>query len=271
MKLRIKPLKVLLYIFAFSYTVVTIGPFVWSIITSLKTADQVGTLNLKGLTIDNYKYIIKEFPFLRWTINSVIVAGITTALKILINSMTGYALARINFPGKKAVFLGVLAMMMVPAQVTVVPSFILFTNLGFPGTYHGMIVPFIYDCFGIFLMRQFFLSLPKSLEEAATIDGMGRFGIFFKIAMPLAKPALTTQFILMFTGSWNNLMWPSLLANTEEMFTLPVGLNSFYGQYYSLWNQVTAGVMILTIPILIIFMIFQKNFIKGVSTAGLKD
>lgn len=185
--------------------------------------------------------------------------------------MAGYALARLAFPGKKIIYWCILAIMMVPAQVTLVPNYMLLAKMQWINTYKGLIIPSLTSCFSIFLMRQFFLSLPSSLEEAALIDGMGRFGIFFKIAMPLAIPALTTQFILQFTGNWNSFLMPSILTSTPEMYTLPVGLNSFYGQYYQFWNQVMAGVMILTIPAIIIFIIFQKNFVKGISTSGLKE
>ncbi|HBM81182.1 MAG TPA: ABC transporter permease [Clostridiaceae bacterium] len=265
--------RIFLYVVAIFYAIISLGPFTWTFITSFKPAAETAkmTIDFSKLTFGNYTYIWTKFPFLRWTFNSIFVALIVTGGNMLINSMAGYSLARLNFPGKKAVFILILAMMMVPGQVVMVPTYILLTKLGWVDTYKGLTIPFLYSLFNIFLMRQFFLSLPKSLEEAALIDGMGRFRIFFKIAVPLALPALSTQFILTFSGNWNSFLWPSLLASTSEHFTLPVGLNSFYGQYYSLWNQVTAGVIILTIPTLIIFLLFQKNFIKGISTSGLKE
>ncbi|WDU83646.1 carbohydrate ABC transporter permease [Caloramator sp. Dgby_cultured_2] len=168
-------------------------------------------------------------------------------------------------------FLAILGMMMVPGQVVMVPTFILLSKLGWVNTYKGLTIPFLTSLFGIFLMRQFFTTIPKAIEESAMIDGLSRFGIFFRIVLPLARPALSTQFILMFTGNWNSFLWPSLLAQSEEMYTLPVGLNSFYGQYYQFWDQVLAGVMILSIPSILIFLIFQKNFIKGIATTGLKE
>jgi multiple sugar transport system permease protein len=264
---------VILYAIAIFYALIALGPFIWTAITSLKPASETAKMSIdfSKLTFANYTYIWSKFPFLRWTFNSVWIAVIVTAGNMLINSMAGYALARLEFPGKKVIFLMILAMMMVPGQVVMVPTYMLLSKFGWVDSFKGMTIPFLYSLFNIFLMRQFFLNLPKSLEEAALIDGMGRFGIFFKIAIPLAKPALSTQFILTFAGNWNSFMWPSLLASSPEHYTLPVGLNSFYGQYFSLWNQVTAGVMILTVPTVILFLIFQKNFIKGISTSGLKD
>jgi len=270
---RFKISTILFYLIAITYACLTIGPFVWSIIISLKPASELGNINVNfsKLNFDSYTYIWNKFPFLRWTINSVIVTLIITTGNLLLNSMAGYAMARIEFPGRNALFLFCLGMMMIPGQVILVPQFMVISKLGWVNTYQGLTVPFLTGVFGIFLMRQFFLSIPKSLEEAALIDGMGRFGIFFKIILPLAKPALSTQFILTIVGTWGSFLMPSILTSTEAMFTLPVGLNSFKSQYFSFDNQVMAGAMILTLPAVIIFIIFQKNFIKGIATTGLKD
>lgn len=261
------------YAVALLYAVITLGPFIWSVLTSFKPTSEmlyVG-IDFNKLTVENYLYIFNSFPFLTWLLNSVIVSVSITALNLLINSLTGYALARIRFPGRDALFILVIALMMIPMQVTLVPTYMLINSLSWVNTFPGLIIPFSYTFFGIFLMRQFFLSMPKALEEAAMIDGMNRFGIFFKIALPLAKEVLSAQLILTFIGKWNDLLWPSLIASSEDKYTLPVGLNSFYGQYYQFWNQVLAGVMILTLPSLIIFLTFQKNFVQGIATAGIKD
>lgn len=272
-KTKLNTGTIILYVLVSLYACITLGPFLWSVVTSLKPAADVGNfgISFSRLSLNNYTYIWTKFNFLRWAFNSILIAAIVTMGNLLFNSMAGYSLARINFPGKKAVFIAILAMMMVPGQVVMVPTYIILSKLGWVNTYVGLTVPFLTSLFSIFLMRQFFLSLPTSLEEAARIDGMGRFGIFFRIAIPLSLPALSTQFILTFTGNWNSFLWPSLLESTEDMYTLTVGLNSFYNQYNQFWNQVMAGVMILTIPSIIIFIIFQKNFIKGISTTGLKE
>jgi len=185
--------------------------------------------------------------------------------------MAGYALARINFPGRKQMFIGILGIMMIPGQVTMVPTYMLLSKLGWMNTYKGMIIPFLTSIFGVFLMRQFFLSIPKELEEAAALDGLGRFETFFRIILPISTTALTTQFILMFSGIWNSFMWPSIIATSSEMYTLPVGLNSFNGQYFSMWDQVLAGVMLLSLPMIVVFIIFQKNFIKSTASTGGKE
>ncbi|MBU3188031.1 carbohydrate ABC transporter permease [Clostridium bowmanii] len=270
---KISPLRILFYIILISYAVITLGPFLWSFIISLKPSSEVNkfTVDFSTLSFKNYKFIFANFPFSRWMLNSIIVALVCTLGNLLFNSMAGYALARINFPGKKSIFLAMLGMMMIPGQVVMVPTYMLLSKLGWINTYKGLTIPFLTSMFGIFLMRQFFLSIPKSLEEAAAIDGLGRFGTFFRIIMPTATAALTTQFILMFTGNWNSFLWPSLLAASEDMYTLPVGLNSFYGQYFQLWDQVLAGAMLLSLPMILVFLIFQKNFIKGIASTGSKE
>ncbi|AEF17698.1 MULTISPECIES: carbohydrate ABC transporter permease [Thermoanaerobacterium] len=267
-----KIFRFFLYSVAIVYAAITLGPFIWSIITSLKPTSEIDSLrvNLKNLTFGNYNMIVSQFPFLRWFFNSLIVAIAVTFGNLLFNSMAGYALARINFAGRNFLFIIVLALMMVPGQVVMVPTYILLSKLGWVNTYWGLTIPFLTSSFGIFLMRQFFLSIPKEMEEAATIDGLSRFRIFLQIVLPLSKPALTTQFIFMFTGNWNSFLWPSLLTSSDNMYTLPVGLNSFYGQYYQFWNQVMAGAILLTLPMILIFLVFQKQFVKGISTTGLK-
>ncbi|SHI56980.1 carbohydrate ABC transporter membrane protein 2, CUT1 family [Clostridium amylolyticum] len=272
-KKKFKPLRAVFYLLLILYSVITLGPFLWSVVTSLKPSNEVMNMNInfKTLSFKNYINIFKNFPFLRWTLNSIVVALIVTLGNLIFNSMAGYALCRINFPGKDFLFIAILALMMIPGQVVMVPTYMLLSKLGWVNTYKGMTIPFLTSLFGIFLMRQFYFSIPKSVEEAAELDGLSRFGIFFRIIIPMSKTALSTQFILMFTGNWNSFLWPSLLATSSDMYTLPVGLNSFYGQYFQLWDQVLSGVMILSLPAIVIFLIFQKNFVKGIATSGMKE
>ncbi|WP_018131202.1 carbohydrate ABC transporter permease [Effusibacillus pohliae] len=264
--------RLLFYAVVIGYAVLTLIPFLWSLYTSLKTTPEIDKLwvPFSHLTIENYKYIVTQFPFFRWFLNSVLIAVAVTLGNLLFNTLAGYALARIRFPGRTLLFYVVLAVMMVPGQVVMIPVYIMLANWGWINTYWGFTIPFLTSSFGIFLMRQFFLSLPRELEEAATIDGLSRWGIFWRIALPLAKPALAAQTIFMFLGNWNSFMWPSLLASSDDMYTLPVGLNSFHWQYVAYWNVDMAGTMFMTIPMIIVFLIFQKWFIKGIATTGLK-
>lgn len=266
--------RALLYAVAIGYAIMTLLPFVWSFITSLKeTKDTLYfTISFDRLSLDAYKYILTSphLQFMRWFLNSVIVTSVSTVSCMLFNSMCGYALARIKFRGNQLCFYLVLSVIMVPLQIIMIPQFILVAKLHWVNTYLGIVCTSLTSSFGIFLMRQFFLSLPKELEEAAKLDGLTHFGIFTRIAMPLSVPALATQFVFMFNSSWNSLLWPSVVAREDSMFTLPVGLNSFYGTYYQFWNQVMAGVMVLTIPTAVVYLFFQKYLMKGVATTGIK-
>ncbi|UOY91783.1 carbohydrate ABC transporter permease [Ectobacillus sp. JY-23] len=265
--------KIVLYTILIIYAVATFIPFLWALSSSFKTLEEIvsGSINFipKNFTLDNYKQIfIKEELFPRWMFNSVFIAVTGTLLNLLFNSMAGYALARLSFPGKKTLFIIILAVLMVPAQVTMIPNYLILKEIGWLNSYQGMIIPSAINATFIFMMRQFFINFPKELEEAATMDGLGRMGIFFKIVLPLAKPALAAQAIFVFMGFWNDFMRPLIVMTDTEMFTLPLGLNTFKGQYISYWNFIMAASMVFTLPVLLIYGFFNKYFVKGVSMTG---
>ncbi|MGM0753848.1 MAG: carbohydrate ABC transporter permease [Bacillota bacterium] len=265
--------KRLLYIVLIGYAITTLIPFLWALSSSFKTLEEIisGTMNFipKNFTLDNYKQIfIEQELFPRWLFNSLFIAVIGTALNIIFNSMAGYALARLTFPGKKALFIMILAVLMIPAQVTMIPNYLILKEIGWLNSYQGMIVPAMINATFIFMMRQFFINFPKELEEAAQIDGLSRFGIFFKVVLPLAKPALAAQAIFVFMGFWNNFMTPLIVMTDTEMYTLPLGLNTFKGQYVSYWNYIMAASMVFTLPVLLLYAFFNRYFIKGISFTG---
>ncbi|MGG1631717.1 MULTISPECIES: carbohydrate ABC transporter permease [Rossellomorea] len=265
--------KRLLYIVLIGYAITTLIPFLWALSSSFKTLEEIisGTMNFipKNFTLDNYKQIfIEQELFPRWLFNSLFIAVVGTALNIIFNSMSGYALARLSFPGKKALFIMILAVLMIPAQVTMIPNYLILKEIGWLNSYQGMIVPAMINATFIFMMRQFFINFPKELEEAAQIDGLSRFGIFFKVVLPLAKPALAAQAIFVFMGFWNNFMTPLIVMTDTEMYTLPLGLNTFKGQYVSYWNYIMAASMVFTLPVLLLYAFFNRYFIKGISFTG---
>jgi multiple sugar transport system permease protein len=264
--------KTALYTVAIGYAVLTFIPYLWSVYTSLKPTSEVyhTFTPFRLLSFHSYHYILAGFPFLRWLLNSVIVALIVTIGNLVVNILAGYALARIRFPLRGVLFYLFLAVTMIPGQVVLVPLYMLLADLHWINTYQGLTVPFLMNSFMIFLARQFFLGMPKELEEAARVDGLGHWGIFLRIFLPLSRPLLAAETIFTFQGNWNSFLWPSVLETSESMYTLPVGLNSFYGQYNAYWNSVLAGVIMITLPMIIVFLIFQKQFVKGVSTTGLK-
>ncbi|PYZ99240.1 ABC transporter permease [Alteribacter lacisalsi] len=262
-----------LYSILTSYAIVTMIPFLWALSASFKPLAEIyeGGLNFipQEFTFQNYVAIFTEqalFP--RWLFNSVFVAVIGTALNLIFNSMAGYALARISFPGRRTLFITILAVLMIPAQVTMIPNFLILNELGWLNSYQGLIIPGMVNATFIFMMRQFFINFPREVEEAAAIDGLGRFGTFFRIVMPMAKPALAAQAIFVFMAFWNNFMAPLIIMTDASMYTLPVGLNAFQSDYGSYWNYIMAASMVFTLPVLIIYMFFNRFFLKGMSFRG---
>jgi multiple sugar transport system permease protein len=266
----------ILYGLLIVYAVITLIPFLWALSASFKPLSEIvsGETGLipHHFTFDNYRQIFLEQPlFLRWLFNSVAISVSVTVLNLVFNSLSGYALARLRFRGKQFWWLLILAVLAVPAQVTLIPTFLILKTLGWLNSYQGMIVPGMVNATFIFMMRQFFLNFPQELEEAAALDGLGRFGIFWYIVLPLAKPALAAQTILVFMGSWNNFLLPVVILFEPEMFTLPLGLNSFKGQYISYWNNIMAASIIFTLPVLAIYIFFNRYFIQGVTFTGGKN
>ncbi len=262
-----------LYVILVVYAIITVIPFLWALSSSFKTLGEIvsGSINFipKDFTLDNYKQIFTREPlFGRWLFNSLFIATFGTILNLLFNSMAGYALARLSFPGKKSIFLMILAVLMIPFQVTLIPNFLILKELGWLNSYQGMIIPGAVNATFIFMMRQFFINFPKEVEEAAAIDGLGRFGTFFRIVLPLAKPALAAQTIFVFMAFWNDFMRPLIILSDQDMFTLPLGLNSFKGQFISFWNYIMAASMVFTLPIIVLYAIFNRYFVKGIKFTG---
>ncbi|MBH0170315.1 MAG: carbohydrate ABC transporter permease [Bacillota bacterium] len=262
-----------LYVILVVYAIITVIPFLWALSSSFKTLGEIvsGSINFipKEFTLDNYKQIFTREPlFGRWLFNSLFIATVGTLLNLLFNSMAGYALARLSFPGKKSIFLMILAVLMIPFQVTLIPNFLILKELGWLNSYQGMIIPGAVNATFIFMMRQFFINFPKEVEEAAAIDGLGRFGTFFRIVLPLAKPALAAQTIFVFMAFWNDFMRPLIILSDQDMFTLPLGLNSFKGQFISFWNYIMAASMVFTLPIIVLYAFFNRYFVKGIKFTG---
>ncbi len=273
MKIYLPIGKGLLYVLLTLYAIVTIIPFLWALSASFKPLSEIvsGAANFlpQNFTLENYKQIFLQEPlFLRWLFNSVVIAVCVTILNLLFNSMAGYALARLRFRGRHFWFLLILAVLAVPAQVTLIPTFLILKAFGWLNSYQGMIVPSMVNATFIFMMRQFFVNFPKELEEAAALDGLAPLGIFWRIVLPLAKPALAAQVVFVFMGCWNNFLLPVVILFDPEMFTLPLGLNSFKGQYISYWNYIMAASMVFTLPALAIYAFFNRYFIQSVTFTG---
>jgi multiple sugar transport system permease protein len=258
--------------------VLWILPFVWMVSTSFKPAKEVMTKEIewfpRHIVLDNYKKVF-EYPVARWAWNSLVVATVSTTLGVLFGAMAGYALARLNFPGKNVFFAVLIASLMIPTEMTIIPMYVGFLKVGLSNSYISLILPTIANVFSVYIFRQFFMGLPVELEDAATIDGASRFGIFWRIAMPLARSPLIAASILLFTLNWNSFLWPLLIIFEDKMKTMPVGIAAFtpvVGTHTQLegFGIAMAGITLLSLPGLMIFFIFQRFFIEGISRTGIK-
>ncbi|CAN5216650.1 carbohydrate ABC transporter permease [soil metagenome] len=254
---------------------VTILPFAWMVSGAFKTQSEIlsgnFTLLPKDATLDNFHLLFTKFPFGRYFANSVIVAVSVVLGNLLFCSMMGYALTKLDFPGRKLLNGIVLSMLVVPTVVTFIPLFVLVTKMGLINTYGALILPFLAMPLGVFIMRQFIGEIPNELIEAARIDGASEFRIFFTIILPLSGPALATLAILQFLSSWNEFLWPLVAAQTEDMYTLPVGIALISaGSNTVNYGLLLAAATVIVTPILLLFIFLQRYFIQGISTTGLK-
>ncbi|MFD6032810.1 carbohydrate ABC transporter permease [Cellulosimicrobium cellulans] len=264
-----------------TYTALVVGllltlmPFIWMALGSFKTQGELLQRPItwwpENPTLDNYERWLSQLNYGQYFTNSIVVAVAVVLGNIVFCSMVGYALAKMQFPGKKVLFALVMLTLMVPGVVTLVPMFVLVSNMGLVNTYPALILPFLAGPLGVFLMRQFMLGIPDALIEAARIDGAGEFRVFFRIVLPQCGPPLATLSILTFLGSWNNFLWPLVVAQTENMYTLPVALSLYSvgsnGTYYGL---LMAGSVLVVTPILILFLFLQRYFVQGIAMTGIK-
>lgn len=252
-----------------------ITPFVWMVLGAFKTSSELRqtppTWWPNNPTLDNFAQLFSRLSFDVYFTNSTVVAVAVTTANLLFCSMVGYALVMLNFRGKKLIFSLIMGTLMIPGVVTFVPLFVLVANMGLVNTLPGLILPFLVGPFGVFLMRQFISGLPKELVEAARIDGSGEIQIFLRIILPLLGPALATLGILTFLGSWNNFLWPLVVAQTNDTYTLPVALALYStGQNQTEYGLLMAGATVVVLPVLVVFLIFQRRFIQGIATTGIK-
>lgn len=262
----------LLYIGITFLALWAIVPFWWTITTALSQNPGAGaTTILPGrVTISNFIELFNEVPLGLWFVNSFIFAGTVTLFNVVFDNLAGYALARLDFFGRDKLFLLFIGTMMVPGMVTLIPVYLLLSELGLVNTYYGLIAPLIANPFGIFLLRQHYIGLPEGLGEAGRLDGCNKFQIFYYIYLPLAKPAVVTLAIFTFMFTWNNFEWPLIIATTSDMFTLPVALYSVQGMYSDNWGLVMAAAAIIVLPPIIAFLSAQRYFIRGMTLSGFK-
>jgi multiple sugar transport system permease protein len=261
-----------------AYTVLILGslamvfPFIWMGLTSLKPFAEIFELKVlpQAATLDNYREVLFKTQFPRWFSNSLIIAVITTLSVLFFDSLVGYTLAKLRFPGKGLVFLLILSTLMVPTEMLIIPWYVMSTQYGWSNTYWGLLFPGIISAFGIFLLRQFFQTLPTDLLDAGRIDGLSEFGVFWRIAFPLVRPALAALGIFTFLGNWNAFLWPLIVIQTANMRTLPVGVALFSSEAGTAWHLIMAASSMAVLPVLLVFLFFQRQIIEGVVLTGVK-
>jgi multiple sugar transport system permease protein len=269
--------KSALYTMLTVFAIIFVLPLLYSIYTSFKQLKDVEKIfvGLGQLSLDSYIRLITHYQDVgggigKWYLNTIIMTAIIVAGCCLISSMAGYALSKLKFPGKNLVFIIVLATMMIPYHMILIPVYIMMAKLGWLNSFASLTIPYLYQCMYIFLFRQFFGSIPNELLEAAKIDGLTKAGAFFRIMVPLSKPVFATTIIVAFTGTWNSYLIPVTFTNKESMFTLVQGLNAAKDQFFDRVNVTMAGVVLTTIPVIIIFLIFQKYYVEGIASTGIK-
>ncbi len=253
-------------------------PFMWMLSSSLKTFEAIFVQPKNWIQMfvptmfewKNYVEAVNTVPFGRFYLNSIIVGVAVTLGQVLTSSFAAYAFSRLVFPGRDKLFFAYLATMMIPGSVTMIPVYVLMKIFGWIDSYKVLIIPAMFSAYGTFLLRQFFMTLPKELEDAAKIDGCGYLRIFWTIILPLSKPALATLTVFTFMGNWGSFMWPLLVTNTMEMRTLPIGLQSFQSQYSSQWHLLMAGSIMMMLPMVIIFIFTQRFFVESIKLTGVK-
>ena len=249
-----------------------IFPFIWMVVSSLKRAQDIYSLSLipPDPTLDNYKEVLQKTSYVRWFANSLVIATITTLSVAFFDSLAGYTLAKFRFPGSTVIFLLILSTLMVPTEMLVIPWYMMSIEFHWTDSYWGIMFPGVISAFGVFLMRQFFMGVPNDLIDAARLDGFSEFRIFWKIALPLVKPAVAALCIFTFLGNWNAYIWPLIVTRSETMRTLPVGIAFFSSESQSSFHLIMVAASLATVPVIIIFLIFQRQIIKGIALAGLK-
>lgn len=247
-------------------------PLVWMVSGALKPPREVYQLTIipEHPTFDNFRRIFTQVPFLHYLVNTIVVAGTVTVLGLFFHSMAAYALARLRFPGREVIFMAIFATFLVSLPVILVPLFIVVKTLGMVNSYAGLIIPVIFHPFGIFLLRQFYLGIPRELEEAARIDGAGYWRVYWQIILPLSRPMLAALSVLFFLANWNSFLWPLTVTTDPDLRLVQVAIASFQEQYSSQQNLIMAASVVVALPTVVMFFIFQRQLVESIKTSGFR-
>lgn len=266
--------KSIIHLILLAGAVIMLVPFFWMLTTSLKEIWEVFTPQMQWLPeapvwrnyIDAWSYA----PFARYYLNTIFVSVSVVVLQLITSGTAAYALSRLRFPGRDLIFMGILGTMMLPGTLMTVPSYLILHTFGWIDTYYALIVPALFNAFGVFLLRQFFMTIPLELDDAAIIDGCSKFGVLVRIITPLSKPAFATIGIFTFMGQWNSYIWPLIVTNSENMRMISVGISMFQDQFSTQWTLMMAAAATATLPLLVLFFFAQRYFIEGITLTGMK-
>lgn len=269
---RLHVVRLVLYVVSSALAFMTVAPLFYMVSMSLKQTNEVFGTNLvpHHPTLGNFVYVFTQVDFIRFLWNTFFVSAVVTVIALVFHSMAGYALARLRFPGRDAIFLAMFATFLISQPVIIVPLFILARTLHLLDSYAGLIVPSIFNAFGIFLLRQFYLGVPRELEEAALIDGAGYFRIWRSIILPLSRPIMSALAILFFLANWNSFLWPLTIISNQDLWMVQVAIANFHQQYNGSWNYIMAASTVVALPTIVMFVIFQKRIVESIKTSGVK-
>ena len=269
---RIAPGRIATWTLLFLGGIVMVIPFAYMLGASLKFNHEIYELSLlpREPTLDNYRRLFERSGFLRWFVNSLLIGTVTTASVLFFDSLVGYTLAKFRFRGRYLVFIAILSTLMIPTEMLVLPWYSMARQLGWLDTYWGIAFPGLMTGFGTFLMKQFFEDVPDDLLDAARIDGLNEFQVWWQVAMPLVMPALSALAIFTFLGNWTAFLWPLIVTTNRDLYTVPVGLASFSGEFQTEWEMVMTGASVATIPTIVVFLLLQRYIVRGIALAGLK-
>ena len=270
---RLHVVRLVLYVVSSALAFMTVAPLFYMLSMSLKQTNEVFGTNLvpHHPTLGNFVYVFTQVDFLRFLWNTFFVSAVVTVIALMFHSMAGYALARLRFPGRDAIFLAMFATFLISQPVIIVPLFILARTLHLLDSYAGLIVPSIFNAFGIFLLRQFYLGVPRELEEAALIDGAGYFRIWRSIILPLSRPIMSALAILFFLANWNSFLWPLTIISNQDLWMVQVAIANFHQQYNGSWNYIMAASTVVALPTIVMFVIFQKRIVESIKTSGVNQ
>ena len=264
--------RFVLWLLLATISILAVIPVLWMFSGSIRTRKETYALKLipDNPTLENFRYVFTEVPFARYMLNSFFVSATVTIVALFFHSMAGYALARLNFPGRGLIFSFILSTLLVSLPVILVPLFILVRELHMLNSYAGLIIPSIFHAFGIFLLRQFYIGLPRELEEAAIIDGAGYWRVYLNIILPLSRPILAALAVFFFLANWNSFLWPLTITTDQSLFVVQIGIASFRQQYASSQQYIMAASTVVAVPTMALFILFQRQLVESIKTSGFK-